>query len=76
MQFKKDFENEIKLKYNRQKLDEIGWKGVKEEYSGPLYDIVCDVLGEITGIKAATPKNFKSKNGSLCLRCSVGPHSG
>ncbi|CAD8068951.1 unnamed protein product [Paramecium primaurelia] len=76
MQFKKEVENEIKLKYSRQKLDEIGWKGIKEEYSGPLYDIVCEVLSEITGIKVVSPKNFKSKNGLFCLRCSVGPHSG
>ncbi|CAD8183165.1 unnamed protein product [Paramecium pentaurelia] len=76
MQFKKDFENQIKLKYQRQQLDEIGWKEIKEEYSGPLYDTVCELLSEITGIKVVTPKNFKTKNGLCCLRCSVGPHSG
>ena len=31
---------------------------------------------EITGVRVIIPKNFKSKNGSLSLRCSVGPHQG
>ncbi|CAD8098549.1 unnamed protein product [Paramecium sonneborni] len=76
MQFKKDVESDINLKYQRQQLDEIGWKQIKEEYSGPLYDTICELLSEITGIKVITPKNFKTKNGLNCLRCSVGPHSG
>ncbi|CAD8167448.1 unnamed protein product [Paramecium pentaurelia] len=76
MLFKKDYETDIKLKYQRQQLDDIDWKLIKEEYSGTLYNTVCELLFEITGIKVVTPKNFKTKNGLNCLRCSVGPHSG
>ncbi|KAM3135969.1 hypothetical protein pb186bvf_011959 [Paramecium bursaria] len=76
MQFKRDFEQDIKLKYNRQKLEEIGWKEIKEEYKGPLFNTVSEVLSTITGTKVTVPTSFKSKNGLNCIRCSVGPHSG
>lgn len=41
-----------------------------------MFDVVCDILSEITGIKVVSPKNFKCKNGLFCLRCSVVPHTG
>ncbi|CAD8183346.1 unnamed protein product [Paramecium pentaurelia] len=76
MQFRKDLETQIEMKYTREQLDNIGWKGIRLEYSGSMFDVVCDVLSEITGIKVVSPKNFKCKNGLFCLRCSVVPHSG
>ncbi|CAD8098935.1 unnamed protein product [Paramecium sonneborni] len=76
MQFKKDLETEIDMKYTREQLDNLGWKGIRLEYSGSMFDIVCEILSEITGIKVVSPKNFKCKNGLSCLRCSVVPHSG
>lgn len=54
----------------------MGWKSIKTQYSGLMYDTVCDILSEITGIKIISPKNFKSKGNLFCLRCSVVPHSG
>lgn len=59
MQFKKDMESDVKFKYTKDKLVEIGWKNIDESYSGPLYDTVCQILSEITGIKVVIPKNFK-----------------
>ncbi|CAD8068607.1 unnamed protein product [Paramecium primaurelia] len=76
MQFKKDQETQVEMKYTREQLDNIGWKGIRLEYTGSMYDIVCDILSEITGIKVVSPKNFKCKNGLFCLRCSVVPHTG
>lgn len=76
MQFRKDFEQEVKLKYSKEKLNEIGWLNIQPEYQGPLYDIACQLLSEITGVRVVIPRNFKSKNGSQSLRCSVGPHQG
>lgn len=58
MQFKKDFEQEIKIRLKPEQMKEYG-DTLKEEYSGPLYDIVTKIFKLIVGVNIIIPGNFK-----------------
>ena len=58
MQFKKDFEQEIKIRLKPEQIKEYG-EALKEEYSGPLYDIVTKIFKIIVGVNIIIPGNFK-----------------
>jgi len=66
MQFKKDFEQEIKIRLKPEQIKEYG-EALKEEYSGPLYDIVTKIFKIIVGVNIIIPGNFKRWSFSFFL---------
>ena len=58
MQFKKDFEQEIKIRLKPEQIKEYG-EALKEEYSGPLYDTVTKIFKILVGVNIIIPGNFK-----------------
>lgn len=61
MQFKKDFEQEIKIRLKPEQMKEYS-DSLKEEYSGALYDIVTKIFKLIVGVNIIIPGNFKRFN--------------
>ena len=46
---------------------------IKEEYSGPLFQVFMDIIRGTAQITLIAPdsKDFKSKNGQSCVKCGV-----
>ena len=51
---------------------------MKDEYSGPLFQVFMDILRAISQIPLISPdlKDFKSKGGQSCVKCGVKAQTG
>ena len=59
MQFKKDAEEVIKIKLKPEQIKEYYGENLKEEYSGPTFDLVSKLFKIIVGVNIIIPGNFK-----------------
>ena len=58
MHFKKDVEQEIKIRLKPEQMKDYG-DSLKDEYNGALYDIVSKLFKVIVGVNIIIPGNFK-----------------
>ena len=51
---------------------------IKDEYSGPLFQIFMDIIRAIAQITLIAPdsRDFKSRTGQTCVKCGVKAQSG
>jgi structure-specific recognition protein 1 len=74
IQVKKDIDVEVKTRVkDKDKEKNPNLAQIKEEYSGPLFQVLMDVIKSTAQISLIAPdsKDFKSKNGQSCVKCGV-----
>eukprot|EP00794_Sanderia_malayensis_P000295 gene295-921_t len=70
LQFERDEEINVKLNLSEKDLEEKYAGKLKNDMSGPLFEVVSRVLKEIIGRKITVPGNFKGHSGTSSITCS------
>jgi len=60
MQFKKEVETTVKVNTKPEEIKENNWEDLREEYSGPLNEIVATLFKIIVKVNIVVPGSFKS----------------
>jgi len=76
MQFKKEIETTVKVNTKPEEIKENNWEDLREEYSGPLNEIVATLFKIIVKVNIVVPGSFKSASNQSCVKCTLRTHQG